>query len=121
MPRTTGAAPLVVPPPRTNPPNDEELLTGFDEPEPARLADQLVAGPDGLEPLLEHSLLLLQAGDIGLAPVQDAARVFVRPQRLPVEERDQYQPAEGEQPGRAEHRERTSRRLSPVLQRQAQA
>jgi hypothetical protein len=47
--------------------------------------------------------------------------VFVRPERLPVEERDQYEPAEREQPGRAEHRERTSRRVSPVLQCQAQA
>src|ERR1700674_60116 len=41
--------------------HDEELFPRLDEPELARLADQLVARPDGCEPLLERSLLLLQA------------------------------------------------------------
>src|SRR6266404_2645172 len=99
MPRTTGAAPLAVPSPRSNPPNNEELFARLDEPEPARFANQLVAGPDRLEPLLQRLLLLLQARDIGLATVEDATCVLVGMQRLPVEERNQYEPAEREQPG----------------------
>src|SRR5437764_479223 len=68
--------------------DDEELLAGLDEPEPARFADQLVARADGGEPVLELLLLCAQLRDLRLAAVENGARVLVGAQRLPVEERD---------------------------------
>src|SRR5439155_27210089 len=83
--------------------DDEEALAGLDEPEPTRLADQLVAGSDRGQSALQLLLLRAQLRDLGLATVQNRARVLVGSERLPVEQGDQGEAGQRQQSRPPQH------------------
>src|SRR5581483_10608887 len=101
----TGNAPepSVMLSPRSNATNDEQLLARFDEAEPARLTDQLVAGADGGEAMLQLLVLCAQLRDLRLTAPENGVRVLVGMEGLPVEERDDAEAAEREQSRAREH------------------
>src|SRR2546430_16869135 len=80
---------------------DEAPPPRFDGPEPRCFAYQLRLRSGLREALLEPRLLGAQQPDVGLPRVEPVLRAQVGVSRLPVEERDEQQPAEREQPRRS--------------------
>src|SRR3954464_6510697 len=84
--------------PRGDAADDEELLAGLHETELTRLTHELRVGARLRDPLLEPRLLLAQDLHLGVPRLQLLLGVQVRVGGLPVEERDEREPAEREHP-----------------------
>jgi hypothetical protein len=93
---------LVVLAPGGDAAHDEQLLPRLYEAEASRLSYQLASRPRLGDALLQLRLLIAKLSDFGLARLQLMVRVQVRLRRLPVEERNEHDPAQREQPCRSE-------------------
>src|SRR5262249_35623933 len=100
---STGAGLVVAGAPGGNAPDDEELLARLHEAEAPGLADEVGARSALRNAGLQLVLLHFEPRDLGLAAVEHGFRVLVAPDRLPVEDADEHERAEGEQASRPNH------------------